>query len=131
MTVENHQSPPWGRTTKVVVALIILILTALLAQRFQALIGQIVGAAILAYILNPIIALLDRRTSLKRGPVLAIVYLLFAIGVISGLVALGVAAFQQVSAFIELVPDLIETVVNIFQDLTNRTEPIVFLTYKI
>ncbi len=128
---QSHQSPPWGRTTKVVVALIVLILAALLAQRFQALIGQIIGAAILAYILNPIIVLLDRRTRLNRGAVLGIVYLLFAVGVIGGLIALGVAAFQQVTAFIELVPDLIERVVNIFQDLTNRTEPIVFLTYKI
>ncbi len=127
----SHQSPPWGRTTKVVVALVMLILVAMLAQRFQSLIGQIVGAAILAYILNPIIALLDRRTKLNRGPVLAIVYLLFAVGVIGGLIALGVAAFQQVSAFIELVPDLIERVVTIFQDLTVRTDPIIILSYKI
>ena len=128
---QPHQSPPWGRTTKVVVALITLILAALLAQRFQSLIGQIIGAAILAYILNPIIVLLDRRTRLNRGAVLAIVYLLFAIGFIGGLIALGVATFQQVSAFINQVPDLIERLVNIFQDLTIRTEPIVFLNYKI
>ena len=77
---QSHHSPPWNRTTKIIVALIILILAALLAYRFQTLIGQIVGAAILAYILNPIIVLLDRRTRLKRGAVLAIIYLLFAIG---------------------------------------------------
>lgn len=128
---QSHQSPLWNRTTKVIVALIVLILATLLAYRFQALIGQIVGAAILAYILNPIIALLDRRTRLSRGSVLAIIYLIFAVGVIGGLIALGVAAFQQISAFIELVPNLIETVVAIFQDLTNRTEPISILSYKI
>lgn len=130
-TNQSHQSPPWNRTTKVIIALVVLLLVALLARRFHALIGQIIGAAILAYILNPIIIALDRRTKLSRGPILAIVYLLFAVGVIGGLIALGVAAFQQISSFIELVPDLIETIVSFFQDLTSRTDPINILTYKI
>ena len=132
MSVDNsHESPPWNRTAKVIVALVTLVLAALLAQRFQSLIGQLVAAAILAYILNPIIVLLDNRTGLKRGVVLIIVYLALAAGVIWALAALGVAAFQQVNTLIDLVPELIEDVTQYIQRFTARTDPFEVGTLRI
>lgn len=121
-----HESPLWNRTTKIVVAVLFLLLTALFARRFQSLIGQFVAAAILAYLLNPIALLLQRRMGLKRGISLVIVYLLLAVGVVWAIIALGVAAFQQVSTFINLIPDLIADISNTFQALTSRTDPIHF-----
>lgn len=128
---ESHDSPPWNLTTKIIVAVVALVLVTLLAWRFTSLIGQLVAAAIIAYILNPIIHFLQKHTRLNRGWILILVYLLLAAGVIWALAALGVAAFQQVSTLIELVPELISDVANFVQTLTSRTDPIIIGTIRI
>ncbi len=119
----ENQSPPWGLTTKVMVAIITLLLLALLAYRFQGLIAQLIFAAILAYLLNPVINFVDERTSLKRNSVIVLAYLLAAGGLIWALVALGVAAFQEIGALLNDAPMLIDRITDIFQELTTRTEP--------
>ncbi len=126
-----HNSPQWNRTVKAAVAIGFLLLTALLAQRFQSLIGQIVAAAIIAYILNPLINILDKNLKIKRGTVLIVVYLLLAVGVIWAITALGVAAFQQVTTFINLVPELIADIVTFVEEITTRTDPIVLGAFTI
>ncbi len=120
----EYQSPPWGLATKAIVAIITLLLVALVAYRFQSLIAQLVFAAILAYLLNPVINFIDERTSLKRNNVIVVAYLLAAAGLIWALIALGVAAFQEIGALIEEAPTLIDRITDIFQELTTRTEPI-------
>lgn len=124
-------SPPWNRTIKAAVAIGFLLLAALLAQRFQSLIGQIVAAAIIAYILNPIVIFLDKSLKLKRTAVLIVVYLLLAAGVIWAITALGVAAFQQITTFINLIPKLIADTITFVEELTIRTDPIHIGTFTI
>lgn len=119
----EYESPPWGRNTKTIVAIIALLFVAAIAYRFQSLIAQLVIAAIFAYILNPIIVFVNSRTSLKRGTVILLAYLLVAAAIIWAIIALGVAAFQQVTALLEQVPQLIDDVTDVFQTLTTRTEP--------
>lgn len=104
------ESPPWSRSTKVIVTVAALVLVIWLAYRFQSLISQIVMAAILAYILNPLIVQLDKRTALKRSHGILIAYLLLATAVIGGFVALGFAAFEQIDSLIEQVPMFIENI---------------------
>jgi predicted PurR-regulated permease PerM len=120
------ESPPWGRYTKIIVAVIIIILIVATAQRFQSLIAQLVIAAIVAYILNPIINFLDRRTKVQRSTVLIGVYLLLAAAVIWGFISLGVAAFGQAGDLIERVPEIVTDVTAQIEELTTRTEPFVF-----
>lgn len=127
----EHKSPLWGRTAKVVVVLISVLFLALLAERFQSLIMQIVVAAMIAYILNPSIVFINERTTVSRGWVLAATYLLLAVAVTWVLIALGVAAFQQVSNLIELIPELISDFLQIFEEFTSRTEPIVIGTAEV
>lgn len=118
------ESPPWGRYTKILVAVIIIILFIATAQRFQSLIAQLVIAAIVAYILNPIINFVDRRTKPERGTVLIITYLLLAAAVIWGFISLGVAAFEQAGDLIERVPAIVSDLTAQIEDLTTRTDPI-------
>lgn len=126
-----HESPQWNRTIKAAVAISFVLLAVLLAQRFQSLIGQIIAAAIIAYILNPIIIFLDESLKIKRGTMLIVVYLLLAAGVIWAITALGVAAFQQITTFINLIPELISDIVTFIEELTIRTDPIVIGSYTI
>lgn len=127
---ENY-SPPWGRTMKVTVAIITLLLFALIAYRFQGLIAQLIFAAIFAYLLNPVIGFVNRKTSLQRTTVIIIAYLLAATGFIWAMIALGVAAFQELSALIRQAPILIAQVTDTIQSLTTRTEPLQFGAFQI
>ena len=121
----GQESPPWSRSTKIIVTVAAILLVLWLTYRFQTLISQIVIAAILAYIMNPIAVMIDRRTGLKRTTGILIVYLLLALAVIGGFVALGFAAFEQVTSLIDQVPTLIEETTAVIETFTARTEPFV------
>ncbi|MCA9916969.1 MAG: AI-2E family transporter [Anaerolineales bacterium] len=120
----NQDSPPWSRSTKVIVTVSILLLVLWLTYRFQSLISQLVVAAILAYIMNPIAVMIDRRTRLKRTTGILILYLLLALAVVGGFIALGFAAFEQVSSLIEQVPQLITDTTAVIEEFTTRTDPL-------
>jgi predicted PurR-regulated permease PerM len=117
-------SPPWSRTTKTIVVVAALLLLALLVMRFRTLLAMLVVAAILAYLLDPLIVFIDKRTNIRRGIVIAVVYIVLAAALIGGFFALGVASYQQAANLIEQTPDLIENVAASIAALVNRTEPI-------
>ncbi len=119
-----NNSPPWSRTTKTIVVVAALLLLALLVMRFRTLLAMLVVAAILAYLLDPLIVFIDKRTNIRRGIVIAVVYIVLAAALIGGFFALGVASYQQAANLIEQTPDLIENVAASIAALVNRTEPI-------
>ena len=119
-----NNSPPWSRTTKTIVVVFAILLLALLVMRFRTLLAMLVVAAILAYLLDPLIVFVDRRTNIRRGIVIAVVYLVIAAALVGGFFALGVASYQQAASLIEQTPALIENVAASFAGLANRTEPI-------
>ncbi len=113
---EDIASPPWGRTIKTLVAVTSLLLLALVAWRFSGLIGQIVTAAILAYLLTPIIVLICRRTPIPRGTATVLVYVIFILLFAGALTALGVVVFGQVVNFINSLPNLVNQTINLLRD---------------
>lgn len=122
--IPNDESPHWERSTKIIAIVVMLLLSVWLAYRFQGLIAQLVIAAIFAYILNPIIILVDDRTTLNRGSVTVMAYLLVAAALIWALVALGVAAYEQISSLLEQVPALIDDLTALFQTFTAQNKPV-------
>lgn len=123
--VPVHESPPWGLSIKVIVAVVVLLLSALVIQRFNSLIPPLVMASILAYLLNPLISLAVLRLKLKRGAAVLLIYTLLLLIAIGGGVALGYVAFDQASVLMNLLPDNLEEAAQIiqdeFSDLASRT----------
>jgi predicted PurR-regulated permease PerM len=126
-----YESPPWSRSTKVLVTVFALLLLAILAYRFEGLLHQLIIAAILAYLLNPIILLLVRRTRLKRVHAILIVYFGLAVLVIGALVALGFAAFEQSRTLISDVPTFIEQLTAVIRNNITTFRPINLAGYEI
>ena len=120
-------SPPWGRSTKLVVIVAMLVLFAFAVMRFQGLIGMVTVAAVIAYILNPLVEFVNERTQISRGWVILGIYVLLAAALVGLFISLGVAAYDQATDFIELVPRLINETVSTLQSLSERTEPVVIL----
>ncbi len=130
-TPYSPESPHWSRSTKVIVTVAAIILLAIVAYRFESLLQQLVIAAILAYLLNPFIVLLDKRTSLKRVHAILLVYLGLAVVVIWALVAIGVAAFEQSRTLINDVPTFIAGVTAVIQNTITNLRPISFAGYEL
>ena len=124
---EASSSPLWGRSTKLVVIVFGLVLLALAAWRFQGLIVMTTLAAVIAYILNPLVVAVNERTRISRGWVILAIYLLLAVALIALFVSLGVAAYDQATDFINLVPDLIDQIFSLFETVNMQSAPIVIL----
>lgn len=115
------QSPQWGRTAKLIVVLVALAIVGLLAWQFSALIGQFIVAAMLAYILNPLVEWITTHARLSRGWAVLIVYVLMLLAGMGVSALIGVAAFQQGSALFSRLPGLIGDVGQFLSDI--RTNP--------
>ncbi len=55
----ESNSPYWSKTTKVIVVVFALLAILWLVARFKSLIGMLVMAAILSYLLEPIVSFID------------------------------------------------------------------------
>ncbi|MCB0031669.1 MAG: AI-2E family transporter, partial [Anaerolineales bacterium] len=126
---EFNESPTWNAPTKIIVVLVALILFALITYRFQSLIGLLSIAAMMAYLMHPIISFIDKRTPIKRSTVVLVAYLLLLVLLMGAMAALGVAAYNQVVALIEAVPDLITALAQQIDTLSQQTISIGSFSY--
>jgi predicted PurR-regulated permease PerM len=100
-------SPPWGLITKALVATAALVLLALVVWRFQFLLTPLTVAAIVAYLANPIVRWLERKTRIKRSTAVLIIYAIL-VAIVGGLsVVLGLAAIEQTVRLWRLLPNLV------------------------
>lgn len=113
-------SPPWNTTTKAIVAVSALALFCLLVWVFRGLLQQVVLAALLAYLLHPLITLIDRRTPVNRVTVVLAVYLALAILVVATFMLVGVTTFQQVLDLSRRLPDWFEDALAQLQMLRDQ-----------
>ena len=122
---EEVDSPPWSQTTKVIVIVTAIILVGISIWAFQSILALILIAGIITYLLNPVITKIDKLTFLNRTMTVLLVYLGLAILIIISLIALGVAAFDQIINLITAVPEFIQETVDRFLVFTNQQEPYV------
>lgn len=125
--MEGDSSPLWSRTTKLVVALAGLALFIFAAWRFQTLLGQIVTAGILAYLLSPLIEFIHEKTPLRRGMAILLVYLLLLVLLVAGVTAIGVAAYRQGLDLIESGPEFINRTLALIQSISADTERVIVI----
>lgn len=116
----ENESPHWNRTTKTIVVIAALLLLVLTAWRFSGLIAQMVIAAVLAYVLNPLIRFVNENTPLQRGTLILITYFAFILLVIGAFTVTGVVAYTQILSLIDAFPDLIT---NLFSLVRGWLDP--------
>jgi predicted PurR-regulated permease PerM len=87
-------SPRWKSGTKRTVLTVLIVLALLALYRIRTLLIPVIMALVIAYVVLPIVDLITRRTPLKRGMAIALVYLV--IGAI--LIAIPVSTIPQLIA---------------------------------
>lgn len=108
-------SPPWGLTTKAIVASVALLLGALVIWRFRFLWTPLAIAAIIAYLVNPLVSWLQRKTAIRRTPAVLIVYGLLFLILGAASFVLGLVAAGQSARLWRTLPDLLPQLVQEIQ----------------
>jgi predicted PurR-regulated permease PerM len=111
------ESPIWSSGTKLIIGLTFVgILTALLIY-FRSIIGPLLLAIILAYVLHPVAAFLNRKTHLSWRWSVNLVFLIFVLILLSILTVSGFAIVQQMQSLINVIntftvrlPDLVDQI---------------------
>ncbi len=106
----DEPSPTWDRNVKLLVAVVTLVAVVAIAVTFTDLILRIVAAAIIAYVMTPLIQFLSERTPLGRGASILVTYLLVALLLLGAIVTLGVSTFRQIVGLINSIPNIVENV---------------------
>jgi predicted PurR-regulated permease PerM len=113
---EPLPSPRWSNSAKLLVAIAFIGICVLVVIRFQYMIAPLLAAFLLAYILQPAAAFLNRKFKISWKFSVSIVYVIFLILLISLLIWGGSEIIQQT---VNLIQFLINTVKNLPQAITD------------
>ena len=115
------RSPRWTTTTKLVVALTLVAVTAGFVIRFQSLLAPLLLAFILTYLLHPLVSLLARGTRLSWRLATAVVFLML-VALLLGLLTLGgVGLFGQIESLIRLVQTGLDELPDLLHQLSTQS----------
>jgi predicted PurR-regulated permease PerM len=114
-TTSLPPSPGWSSTTKLVIGLTFVAVLAALLIYFRSIIGPLLLAVILAYVLHPAAAVFNRATRLNWRWSVNIVFLIFVLLLLLVLTVSGFAIIQQlqslvgvITTFTQRLPDLVD-----------------------
>ena len=113
-------SPRWSPTIKLVVGLTFVAIIAGLLITFRSIIGPLLLAIILAYLLHPIAALLHRTTKLNWRWAVNLVFILFVLIVLGLLTVLGFVVVEQFQSLITIINTFNENLPELVEQLSNQ-----------
>lgn len=120
--IEEHprSSPPWSPTTKLVVSLTIVAIAAGLFIQFHQIIGPLLLAFVLAYLLSPLAGFLQTRLRLSWGLAATIIYLLLLILLLGLLTLGGLGLVGQISSLVSVVQANLSSLPSLLHDVSGR-----------
>ncbi|MGD0612669.1 MAG: AI-2E family transporter [Anaerolineales bacterium] len=114
------RSPRWGSMTKLVVALTAVALLGILLIRYHAILGPLILAVVIAYLLQPFATYIERKASLSWGMTVNLIYLVFVILVIGLAFWGGVGLIQQIESLIVTIQQAINNLPGFITDLSGK-----------
>jgi predicted PurR-regulated permease PerM len=122
--MENTQppaSPRWGSMAKLVISLTLVVILGALLVRFKFIIGPVLMALVLTYLLFPLASLMDRKSRLSWAVAVSIIYLVI-IAVLLGLLTWGgVGLIGQVQNLITAIQNYIKELPGFIASLSHTT----------
>lgn len=122
MSVDNQKptSPRWPSTFKMVIGLIVAGLIMAMLIYFRSIIGPLILAFILVYLLHPLAASLNTRTRLSWRASVNIIYVFLLIILVTVSTLTGLAALQQVQSLIKTIEQFITNLPNLIDQLSSQ-----------
>jgi len=120
-TTSPPPSPVWNSGTKLIVGLTFVgILVALLIY-FRSIIGPLLLAIILAYVLHPVAGFLHHKTRLNWRWAVNIVFVIFVLILLSILAVSGIAIVQQMQSLINVINTFTVGLPELVEDFASRS----------
>ncbi len=114
-------SPKWSSNTKLIVGLTMVAIVAILIRQLQNIIGPLILAFVLAFLLHPLAGLLNNKLKFSWRLSVGFVLLLLVI-VLAGIFTLtGFAVVQQIQSLIATIQQFIAELPRIIADLSSQT----------
>ena len=126
---QTSKSPRWSATTKLVVALIFVAVFAGLLIRFRHIVGPLLIALVLAFLVYPLAEFLHRRLKFSWQLAVVLIFLVILL-IFLGLLTLGgFAIVDQVQSLIVFLQTQIKNLPTLVTDLTSK--PLVIGPFEI
>jgi predicted PurR-regulated permease PerM len=113
-------SPRWGAITKLVVTMTVIVILGALVVRFHTIIGPILMAFILAYLLHPIAARMSRKTPLSWSVAVNLIYLVFVLILLGLLTWGGVGLVGQIQNLIAAIQNYANQLPVFIESLSHK-----------
>ncbi len=114
-------SPEWSSTTKLVIGLTLVALLAALLVRFRFIVGPLILAFVLAYLLNPLVTRFSKTLHLAWGATVNIVFLILVIILAALVFLLGLVVVQQIQSLYAVLVTFILDLPEIVENLSSET----------
>jgi predicted PurR-regulated permease PerM len=121
MTSSTTNSPRWGSSIKLVVGLALIGLIFVVVIFFRSIIGPLLLAVILTYLLHPLTAKLSTVTKLSWKWTVNVVFLVLLIILIGLFTATGVVVVQQIQSLIRIIQSFLGDLPKALDALSKQT----------
>ena len=121
MTEQPPVTPKWTSTTKLVVGLSLVAIVAALVIQFRNIIGPLILAFMLAYLLYPVARWISKTIHIPWQTAVGLIYLVVLVIVLALFTATGVAVVQQLQSLISFIQNNITNLPQIVADLSQQT----------
>ena len=123
MTIETPpapaRSPRWGSTTKMVIAFTFIAIVAALLIQFHTIIGPLLMAFILSYLLHPLASFFTRRMRISWRASVGIIFLFILILLLGLLTLGGVGLVNQIQGLVDFVQSNLDNLPTIIADVAT------------
>ena len=120
MEKPNPTSPKWSSTFKMIVGLTVAGLIMAMLIYFRSIIGPLILAFILIYLLHPLAAFLNSRTRLSWRVSVNVIYIILLIILITTSTLTGLAAVQQIQSLIKVIERFVNDLPNLIDKLSGQ-----------
>ncbi len=114
------RSPRWGSTTKLIVGLSVVAISAFLLFRFLNIVGPLLLAFILAYLFYPLTDLVRRTLRLSWRSTATFIYLVLLIIFLGSIAIGGLAVIEQVQSLITFLENALKGLPAFIADVTSH-----------
>ena len=118
---KNHDSPPWGWGTKLIVGLLLVVGVLALVIEFNEYFKLLLTAFVLSFLLHPICNLLRKVAKIKWRVSVIIVYFLMAGLLVWGIAEGGVGLAVQVQNLFQTIVDNVDNITELLERWSSQT----------
>jgi predicted PurR-regulated permease PerM len=126
---DETTSPQWGTGTKLIVALVALIIVALLVWQFKSFIGPVIFAFLLSYLLHPLAGVMSRKNHPSWRVSVTIIYLAIFLVLIGLATWGGISLVQPLQSLVNFLQSMLKDIPGFITSLTSQ--PIIIGSFAI